>query len=54
MYLHALLPDGKTIMMVLRDVFVNIICDTNPEFRKYMIYLKNGKNIIYLKVLLAI
>ena len=53
-YLHASLPDNKHIVMVLRDEFVDIMCNVNPEYNKHIITLKNGKRVLYLKVLRAI
>ena len=49
-YLHALLPGNKHILMVLRNGSVNIMCKVNPDYRKHVTHLKNGKKIIYLKV----
>ena len=33
-YLHAKFPDDKTVLMRLRDEFVDIMCDVNPEYKK--------------------
>ena len=53
-YLQAFLPDNKNIIMVLRSEFVDIMCEVNSEYKKHVIHLKNGKKILYLKVLRAI
>ena len=45
-YLHALLPRNKYILMVLRNGFVDIMCKVNPDYRKHVAHLKNGKKII--------
>ena len=50
-YLHELLPNDKNIIMVLRNEFVDIMCDVNQEYKKYVVHLKNGKIVLYLKFL---
>jgi len=52
--LHNLLPGNKYILMVLRNGFVDIICEVNLDYRKHVIHLKNGKKTLYLKVLRVI
>ena len=39
--------------MILRDRFVDIMCEVNEEFREYVTVV-NGKRVLYLKVLRAI
>ena len=40
--------------MVFRDEFVNIMCEVNPEYRKYITTDKNVKKILYVTILRAI
>ena len=51
-YLHAELPDD-TVLLVLRDDLVNIMCDVDPIYRKYVVEQK-GKKVLYLRVLRAL
>ena len=39
--------------MRLRDEFVDIMCDVNPEYKKYVKVI-GGKKLLYLRVLRAI
>ena len=52
-YLHAETPKDKLILMVFRDIFVDILCEVNPDVKKY-VKIINGKKILYVKVLQAI
>ena len=52
-YLHAKFPDDKTVLMRLRDEFVDIMCEVNPEYKKYVKVI-GGKKLLYLRVLRAI
>ena len=52
-YLHAKFPDDKTVLMRLRDEFVDIMCDVNPEHKNYVKVI-GGKKLLYLRVLRAI
>ena len=38
-YLHAKMPEGKCVVMRLVGVFVDIMCQVNPEYVKY-VYMK--------------
>ena len=38
-YLHAEMPEGKVIFMRLVGQFVDIMCDVNPEYKKYIRYV---------------
>ena len=53
-YLQAEMPAEKKLLMVFRDEFVDIMCEVNPEYKKYVITDRNGKRILYVKVLRAI
>ena len=35
-YLQAKMPAEKKILMVFRGEFVDIMCEVNPEYRKYV------------------
>ena len=53
-YLQAEMPAEKKLLMVFRDEFVDIMCEVNPEYKKYVTTDRNGKRILYVKVLRAI
>ena len=52
-YLHAEMPGDKKLLMVFRGEFVDIMCDVNEEYKKYVIY-ENGKKVLYVRILRAI
>ena len=52
-YLHAEMPEGKTILMRFKDEFVDIMCKVNPEHKRNVIYEK-GKKVLYVRVKRAI
>ena len=37
-YLHAEIPEDKSILMQLRGGFVNIMLQVNPEYKQYVRY----------------
>ena len=49
-YLHAEIPSHKRLLMTFRDEFVDIMCEVNPEYKKYVIYEK-GKKVLCVRVL---
>ena len=52
-YLHAEMPKGKKVILKLKGVFVDIMCNVNPEYKENVIY--EGKNkILYVRVLRAL
>ena len=51
-YLHAELQD-ETVLLVLRDELVDIMCEVSSEYKRYVEY-RNGKKILYLRVLRAL
>ena len=54
-YLHALWPKGKKVLLKLRGKFVNIMCNVNLEYKKYIIYEgKKKQKVLYLRVLRAL
>ena len=57
-YLHAEFPEGKNVILKLNGVFVDIMCDVNPEYKNHIIYetTKKGKKLkcLYVKVLCAL
>ena len=53
-YLQAKMPAKKKILMVFRGEFVDIMCEVNPEYKKYVTTDKNGKKVLYVKILRAI
>ena len=52
-YLHALMPEEDNVIMTLGGNFVDIICEVNKDYKKYITYEK-GKKVLYLRVLRAI
>jgi len=44
--------DGK-VLLKLKDIFVDIMCDVNPEYRETIVY-ENGKKTLYVLVLRSI
>ena len=46
-YLHALMPDSKTIFLKLYDQFVEIMCEINLEYKAYVRVEKVEKCYIY-------
>ena len=52
-YLHAEMPKGKLILMRLVGKFVDIMCEVNPEYLKYVRH-ECGVKVLYLRVLRAI
>ena len=52
-YLHAIMPEEKEIVMVLRGKFVDIMCQVDPIYNDYVRIVK-GQKVLYLKVLRAL
>jgi hypothetical protein len=52
-YLHAEFPDNKQILLKLRGIFVDIMCEVNPEHLKNVVY-ENGGKVLYLQVVRAL
>ena len=48
------MPAEKKLLIVFRDEFVDIICMVKPEYNTYVTTDKNGKRVLYVKVLRAI
>ena len=57
-YLHAEFPSDKNIILCMTDVFVDIMCDINEEYKEHIVYEvnKRGKRVqcLYVKVLRAL
>ena len=49
-YLQTEMPPEKWILLCIRDDFVDIMCEVNPEYKPYAWY-DIGKKDIYMKVL---
>ena len=49
-YLHAEMPKDKKVILKLRGIFVNIMCDINPEYCQHVRF-QNGTKVLYLLVL---
>ena len=52
-YLHADVPEGKTLLLNLWSCFINIICDINPE-HKANVWYKRAQKVLYLRLLRSI
>ena len=52
--LQAEMQAEKKLLMVFRDKFVDIMCEVNPEYKKYVTTDKDGKKTLCVKVLRAI
>ena len=48
-YLQAEMPKEKKLLMKFRDEFVKIMCEVNPEYKKYVVK-ENGKEVLYVKI----
>ena len=57
-YLHTKFPSDKNVILRMRDIFVDIMCKINEEYKDHVIYEinKQGKKIkcLYVKVLSAL
>ena len=53
-FLHPEVPDDKMILMVLRGPFVDMMCQVNLEFKKYICYDNKGRKMLYMQVLRSI
>ena len=52
-YLNALMPDGKTILLKLRDDFVEIMCEINLKYKAH-VRVEEGRKVLYLQILRAL
>ena len=52
-YLQAEMPQENNMLMKFRGEFVDIMCDVNPEYKKYVIE-ENGKRVLYVRILRVI
>ena len=52
-YLHAEMPEDKNVVLKLRGKFVSIMCDINPEYKKF-VRMEGKTNVLYLSVLRAL
>ena len=52
-YLHAALPGDKVLHMKFEGEFVEIMCEVNPEYEKFVIY-ENGKKVLYVLILKSV
>ena len=53
-YLHANVPDDKVITMKFRGKqIIDIMCEVNPEYKKY-VFEENGQKVLYVRVVRAI
>lgn len=57
-YLHASFPEDKKVVLKLQGVFVDIMCNVNPDFRRDVIYETGRKNkpvkCLYIRILRAL
>ena len=52
-YLHAEMPSDKRVLLKLVGKFIDIMCEVNLEYKKYVRY-ENGVKILYLRILRAL
>ena len=52
-YLQTALPEDRFLLMRIRDDFVGVMCEVNPEYIPYVRY-KNGDNVLYVNIIRAI
>lgn len=45
--------EGKIIMKIVGDVFLNIMCEINPAYKDFVL-IKKGRKILYVEVLRSI
>ena len=49
-YLQTEMPPDKWILLCIRDDFVDIMCEVNPDYKLYFQY-DNGNKVLYVKVM---
>ena len=49
-FLQTALPSDKFFLMRIRDEFVDVMCEVNPEYIPYVRY-DHGKNVLYVNIL---
>ena len=49
-YLYTEIPEDKQILLRIRDEFLDITCEVNPDYKPH-VQSENGKKVIYVKVL---
>ena len=56
-YLHPEFPNDKKVVLKLSGLFVDIMCNVNPEYKEHIVYESTGKGkrikCLYVKVLRA-
>jgi hypothetical protein len=52
-YLQTKMPQDKNVILVIRDEFVDILCEVNPEYKKH-VRIVNGRKVLYVRILRAI
>jgi hypothetical protein len=53
-FLQSNIPHGKVLHMRLRDEFVDIMCQVNPDYIPFVITDKKGRKVLYIRILQAI
>ena len=49
-FLQTALPADKFLLMQIRDEFLDVMCEVNPEYIPYVRY-ENGKEVLYVNIL---
>ena len=49
-YLHTEIPADKRILLRIRYEFVEIMCETNHDYKRD-VYYDNGKKVLFMKVM---
>ena len=52
-YLHAKMPEEDKVILKLAGIYVDIMCEACPEFKKF-VTIENGQKVLYMNVLRAI
>ena len=52
-YLHAEMPKDKTVVLKLKEKFVSIMCEINPEYKQH-VRIEGRTSVLYLSVLRAL
>ena len=52
-FLKTALPEDNFLLVRIRDKFLDVMCEVNPEYIPYVRY-ENDKNLLYVNILRAI
>ena len=49
-YLHAEIPENKSVVLKIKGKFLSIMCDINPEYKQFL-RIEGKTSVFYLSVL---